>query len=105
MYWNAVNVSVNILGFSPQYHISLVWVLQTNPDVNGCTEYIQFVNNKFNILSNFLLYYSYCEKNIFSVVEIITYYYARKMHFKNFLEENTLLDPDVDGRLLLKYIL
>jgi hypothetical protein len=28
-----------------------------------------------------------------------------KFNFKIYLEENTLLDPDVDGKLLLKYVL
>jgi hypothetical protein len=76
-----------------------------NPDVNVCTEYRQFVNNKSNILSHFLLYYIFYENTFSLYLRLLFIITLEKCNFKIYLEENTLLDPDIDGRLLLKYIL
>jgi len=76
-----------------------------NLDVTVCTEYRQFVNNKSSILSYFSLYYSYYENTFSLYLRLLFIIMLEKCNFKIYLEDNTLLDPDVDSRLLLNYIL
>lgn len=57
-----------------------------NPDINVCTECRQFVNNKSSIVSYFLLFYSYYEKNCSLYLRLLFIIMLEKWKFKIYLE-------------------